>query len=269
MSATSSVSRDLKINVFFIPAYFSYLCACTGGMELPLLCPAPVRSGLLRGEGGFRERGAGATHSRKRSVWGKCKGDGACMFRALSWHLFETEGEHVGVRGTLLHFIMENADWYTDFLDDGVSMAEYLDMMSDIEAWGDALVLQAAADCYSARIRIHKFKVNEYGMETTGQNFVLMPRYGAIASVWGLLYEEDVHYDAVHFSKRCEIVPTETQRGGESPAVPMGADALMLDDLLNTLMLPGEPPVLNSGRSTAVTPAVTPYDPLGLRDVVS
>lgn len=98
----------------------------------------------------------------RASSWGfeivPIKGDGACMFRAISHQLFGDESHHEFVRQQALQVITKDVDYY--LADKTLEQREdYLQVMQQSDAWGDEAMLNACAQAFQLIIvLLHDFK---------------------------------------------------------------------------------------------------------------
>lgn len=64
------------------------------------------------------------------------KGDGNCLFRALSDQLFGNEQQYSDLRQQACQLIEENKDVYRFYIEDDVTIEDYIDDMRKDGVWG-------------------------------------------------------------------------------------------------------------------------------------
>eukprot|EP00658_Telonema_sp_P-2_P035447 TRINITY_DN2577_c0_g1_i2.p1 TRINITY_DN2577_c0_g1~~TRINITY_DN2577_c0_g1_i2.p1 ORF type:complete len:317 (+),score=76.72 TRINITY_DN2577_c0_g1_i2:272-1222(+) len=84
------------------------------------------------------------------------KGDGNCMFRALSHQMYGIQDYHLELRRITCDHILANRDRYECFVDERLEI--YVNRMKKARTWGDQVALQAAVDVLGVRVHV----VNSY-----------------------------------------------------------------------------------------------------------
>ena len=127
----------------------------------------------------------------------RCRGDGNCQFRAISYVLFDTEEHHGRVREASVAYLRANASEYAAFVG-SEGLREYLVNMGRRGTWGDELTLCGAANAFDCVIHV---------ITSEKQNWYLQywPKEGKEGSACKGVYKREVflaytfplHYDAV------------------------------------------------------------------------
>jgi len=129
-------------------------------------------------------------HLNKKTckIW-KCKGDGNCLFRALSKSLFDDEEKHNKIRNEIADFIEQNQDHFGDFIDEEkFKFPEYVKNIRNDAVWGDNLELIAASRLYNRQIIIYdeQLKLHKTFLEENNKD----------KDIIRLLYD-GTHYDCI------------------------------------------------------------------------
>ena len=85
------------------------------------------------------------------------QGDGNCMFRAMSYHLYGDQDSHMAVRQAAIAWLQANLDTLHAFAAQGdghFSAEQYLSRMSKYGEWGDEIMLMAIAQAHNVSIMV-------------------------------------------------------------------------------------------------------------------
>lgn len=105
------------------------------------------------------------------------RGDGSCMFRAISHQLFGVENQHQSVRMLALQEVADHGDVYLPDLTEH-ERAKYLRDMESESAWGDEAMLRACAQCLDlAIVLVHDFKGDATPIQVRSRHEPLRPVY--------------------------------------------------------------------------------------------
>ena len=81
-------------------------------------------------------------------------GDGNCLFRALSFTLFEDEGLHSKLRSDITQMINDNKHNFKPFLIQELSIETHVRNMRKLGTWGTQVEIIAAATLYQVPIYV-------------------------------------------------------------------------------------------------------------------
>ena len=84
------------------------------------------------------------------------KGDGNCLFRAISDQVSGTEDMHTALRSLSVEFMRSHSEDFQPFIEDDADFQGYLTKMSSLGAWGGNLELQALSMELQVNINIHR-----------------------------------------------------------------------------------------------------------------
>ena len=79
--------------------------------------------------------------------------DGNCLFRAMSYELFNSQAYHHYVRDRVVKHLQTHSSTYEPFVGDHGAFTAYIHDMTQDASWGDELCLQACCDAF--RVDIH------------------------------------------------------------------------------------------------------------------
>ncbi|CAN7939055.1 unnamed protein product [Ixodes hexagonus] len=113
-------------------------------------------------------------------------GDGSCLFRAVSEHVYHTQNKHEHVRQTCVDFISANKKVYESFIE--TDFDQYVTNMRDVKVWGGHLEIHAMADIYKRDFMI---------FERPGRDPYMATNKG-FSDVIMLCYTHGNHYDVVY-----------------------------------------------------------------------
>lgn len=85
----------------------------------------------------------------------KVRGDGNCLFRALSLIVYGSEMCHSRVRQLLVNFVRENADNFKGYLSSGTTLEDHLLHMQYSRTWATQVELYAAASLFGRDVYIY------------------------------------------------------------------------------------------------------------------
>ena len=142
--------------------------------------------------------------------------DGNCLFRSLSFCLYQTQDRHMEIRSTLVEFIFKNGDHYKPLLFEG-TLTDHLEMMRKPGAWGTQVELQAAADYYKMSI----YLLTKREQQDRYQWYLYRPRNSAVPAD-GLPHIELAHPGSVHFD--CIVDASTLQNPKSIPQLDGGTD---------------------------------------------
>ena len=71
------------------------------------------------------------------------KGDGNCLFRAISDQLFGNEDHHMDLRQKAVEFIKNNQDEARHYIEENKSFEDHVESMSKDGTWGGELEIYA------------------------------------------------------------------------------------------------------------------------------
>jgi OTU domain-containing protein 3 len=97
------------------------------------------------------------------------RGDGNCMFRAISDQLCGNEDMHVELRHLAVEHVKNNQDDFSPFIEDDENFDKYIKRMSELCTWGGNIELQALSQVLEVNIKIHRVDepiweiINHYG----------------------------------------------------------------------------------------------------------
>ena len=119
--------------------------------------------------------------------------DGACMFRALSVHLYGDDQFHAIVRDACLEYMQIRRAHFAPFVDDGEgTFGEYMLRMAAHGSWGGQHELQAACQLYGRAVVLHVYdQVSGVRQQTLNEQ-----AKGGDLTAFDLSYFSGNHYDA-------------------------------------------------------------------------
>ncbi|CRG99442.1 OTU-like cysteine protease, putative [Plasmodium relictum] len=123
-------------------------------------------------------------------------GDGNCLFRSISFNLFEKQKYHMYVRRRCAEHMLNFKDEYSIYFEDN-NFYEYIKNMSKNGYWGDELCIKAAADAFDCIV---------YIITSTSENWYLKyeSKYknNNLKKYVFLAYSSPVHYDYFKLIKK-------------------------------------------------------------------
>ena len=100
------------------------------------------------------------------------KGDGNCMFRAISDQVYGDEIYHEIIRDKCMDYIEMEKDFFSQFIEGGEdSFEEYVQMKRTLGVWGDDIELQAISEMYNRPIEIYSNAVKPLKTFHEDENF--------------------------------------------------------------------------------------------------
>jgi len=123
--------------------------------------------------------------------------DGACMFRAISELLYDTQAKHLEVREKVASFMEHHDSDFAPFVcEDGMTFTQYIGNMRRPNAWGGEAELQAASRVFSVHFRIygHPNRVTEVRYENVESSNSEIHSMKTLE----LCYSHGNHYDTVY-----------------------------------------------------------------------
>ncbi|CAI5736842.1 unnamed protein product [Peronospora destructor] len=84
------------------------------------------------------------------------KGDGNCLFRALSDQLFGDQQQHEQVREKIVNYLEQHRNDFEPFMEDEEKFEKYCERMRENGTWGGNQELYAAARLFQAYIIVHQ-----------------------------------------------------------------------------------------------------------------
>jgi len=138
-------------------------------------------------------------------------GDGSCMFRCLSQHLFNNQDKHQVVRQLICDFEIANPTIFKVYLTSNQSQSihEHVQLISKENSWGTQVELIAAATYFKVPIYVYEYS----SMSSTGKWICVKPidnkkqlHFYAINTIeqvinvpshFELYHTKDVHYDCI------------------------------------------------------------------------
>ncbi|CAI5707790.1 hypothetical protein KXD40_008237 [Peronospora effusa] len=84
------------------------------------------------------------------------KGDGNCLFRALSDQLFGDQQQYQQVREKIVNYLEQHRNDFEPFMEDEEKFEKYCDRMRDNGTWGGNQELYAAARLFQVYIIVHQ-----------------------------------------------------------------------------------------------------------------
>ncbi|KAH7649595.1 cysteine protease [Cryptosporidium bovis] len=151
------------------------------------------------------------------------KNDGNCLFRAISFQLYETDEYHEIIRSFCMDFVEINKDSYSNFVSEYLNVESYISEKRKLGVWGDNIEIQAMSELYHIPIYIYHLDcayggLNEKcdGPESYELFCKVLPNFKpqiedkelfekmngkskASNKPIRLLYYQDVHYDSLHY----------------------------------------------------------------------
>ncbi|KAK6588027.1 cysteine protease [Cryptosporidium xiaoi] len=151
------------------------------------------------------------------------KNDGNCLFRAISFQLYETDEYHEIIRSFCMDVVEINKDSYSNFVSEYLNVESYISEKRKLGVWGDNIEIQAMSELYHIPIYIYHLdcaygKLNEKcdGPESYELFCKVLPnlkpqiedkelfekmngKSKASNKPIRLLYYQDVHYDSLHY----------------------------------------------------------------------
>lgn len=131
-------------------------------------------------------------------------GDGSCLFRVVSEHVYSTQSRHEDVRKACVQHIRENKAVYAQYIEG--DFQQYTSNMENIKVWGGHLEMHAMADLYKKDFLI---------FEAPGRSPYYATQYHFKDMVM-LCYIRSNHYDAIYPRQRlsaaamCQSIVYET-----------------------------------------------------------
>ena len=135
---------------------------------------------------------ANITHSNKlRGMYGHrvskvIVGDGNCMFRAMSFHLYNTQDRHMTVRSKAVHYLRQHPETLNFDVD-----SNYLTIMEKEGTWGDEIMLQAIAAVYNISIFVYSASSSQQRYSVTYPHSAPGPHYGLF------FFQAHQHYEVL------------------------------------------------------------------------
>lgn len=83
------------------------------------------------------------------------KGDGNCLFRALSLVVYGSEMYHSKIRELLVNFVRSNADKFRVYVTRGTTLEDHLLHMQYSRTWGTQVELYAAASLFGRELYVY------------------------------------------------------------------------------------------------------------------
>lgn len=115
-------------------------------------------------------------------------GDGNCMFRAVSLHLYGTQDRHMTVRGKAIDHLSRHPELLA-FMED---RNHYLSDMEKEGTWGDELMLTTIAATYNITLLVYSGHLNQQAeYSVTYPHSALGPHYGLF------FYQGNQHYEVL------------------------------------------------------------------------
>ncbi|KAH8739387.1 cysteine protease [Cryptosporidium ryanae] len=151
------------------------------------------------------------------------EGDGNCLFRAISFQLYETDEYHEIIRSFCMDIVEINKNSYSSFMSDYPNVESYINEKRKPGVWGDNIEIQAMSELYHIPIYIyrlnHSFNDSIEGRDCTesyelfckvlpnlkpqGDDQVSFEKMNTKSKTNNkpirLLYYEDIHYDSLHY----------------------------------------------------------------------
>ncbi|XP_037506096.2 putative bifunctional UDP-N-acetylglucosamine transferase and deubiquitinase ALG13 [Rhipicephalus sanguineus] len=131
-------------------------------------------------------------------------GDGSCLFRVVSEHVYNTQSKHEDVRKACVQHLRENKPVYAKYIDG--DFEQYTSNMENVKVWGGHLEMHAMAELYKKDFLI---------FDTPGRS----PYYATenhFKDVVMLCYMHGNHYDVIYSRQRlsaaamCQSIVYET-----------------------------------------------------------
>ncbi|KAL8259663.1 hypothetical protein R6Q59_027616 [Mikania micrantha] len=119
----------------------------------------------------------------------KVQGDGNCQFRALSDQFYRSQEHHIFVRQEVVNQLKSHPEMYEEYVT--MSYNDYLKDISKCGEWGDHVTLQAAADCYAAKIFVLTSFKDTCSIE-------ILPKLQKPKQVIFLSFWAEVHYNSIY-----------------------------------------------------------------------
>lgn len=148
-------------------------------------------------------------------------GDGNCLFRCLSQHLFNSQDKHQVVRELVCNFEKENASTFEVYLtpNQSQSIHEHVQLILKNNSWGTQVELIAAATYFQVPIYVYEYLPssrsgkwtcvkpinNRKHLNCTTVTSIFDEQFN-ISSHFELYHTKDVHYDCI-VSKDTGSVP--------------------------------------------------------------
>ncbi|KJP87486.1 hypothetical protein AK88_02918 [Plasmodium fragile] len=126
----------------------------------------------------------------------KVVGDGNCLFRSISYNLFNDQKYHMYVRKRCVEHMLNCKDEFSIYFEEG-TFYEYTEKMSRDGYWGDELCIKATADAFDCVV---------YIITSTEDNWHLKyePKHrteGEYKKCVFLAYTSPVHYDSFRLTR--------------------------------------------------------------------
>ena len=135
-----------------------------------------------------------------------CKGDGSCMFRAVSHQLWLDERYHTAVRSNVATFMRQNPADYVVYFESPDAFATYCAQLSDPKVWGDEITLKALSETLHITIHVITSALERWFL-TYSPTSVRTPEIHIF-----LTYYAPLHYN-------CVDVPVVSRRQSSQKAV--------------------------------------------------
>eukprot|EP00041_Stephanoeca_diplocostata_P030107 m.902475 g.902475 ORF g.902475 m.902475 type:complete len:155 (-) comp23689_c3_seq67:354-818(-) len=112
--------------------------------------------------------------------------DGACMFRAVAFHVFGDQEMHGQVRDQCMEYMLKNRDHFAEFVTEDFDA--YIERKSHDRCFGNHLELQAMSELYNRSIEVYSYSpvpINTFQASAAG------------GVPMRLSYHNQIHYNAV------------------------------------------------------------------------
>ena len=90
---------------------------------------------------------------RENMVVHEIKGDGNCLFRAISHQLYGVENHHSHIRTLCMQYIRHEHAFFQDYLTEDIE--QYAERNERDGIWGDDVEIQALSEIYARPIEIY------------------------------------------------------------------------------------------------------------------
>lgn len=141
-------------------------------------------------------------------------GDGNCLFRALSFRLFEDEELHSKIRSDITHMINENKQKFTPLLIQETSIEAHIRKMYKLGTWGTHLEIIAAATLYQLPIYVASRRVQ--GQAYYWRKYSPISVDNLVSINTGRTHIELIHINDCHFDP---VIPISSY-GVSEPVIP-------------------------------------------------
>lgn len=156
--------------------------------------------------------------------------DGACMFRAVAFHLYGDQGMHGTVRDHCMDYMARNKEHFQDFVTE--EYEGYIARKRHDRTYGNHVELQAISELYNRNVEVYAYGVEPINTFTSQGNTDAPIRVS---------YHGNIHYNAIHDPNRpsfgvglgfAGLMPGEADRSQVEKAKALSEQASVDQELL-------------------------------------